>query len=133
MGQQKEKGRTQGWEVNPRPPQQIIAGQPAELLRKTGANCGYLRSCVAANDHAEGTLILTHLLINQNARTIQIVSLNNDTLQKNDAQIQGDQKMAIDLVLLQLATECDSPATLALKCMVQEKELVWKIKNGVDH
>ena len=78
-------------------------------------------------------MILTHLLINQNARTIQTVSLNNDTLQKNDAQIQGDQKMAIDLALLQLATECDSPATLALNCMVQEKELVWKIKNGVDH
>ena len=76
---------------------------------------------------------MTHLLINRNARTIQIISLNDDTLQKNDAQIQGDQKMAIDLVLLQLVTGCDSPATLALNCMGQEKELAWKIKNGVDH
>ena len=43
--------------------------------------------------------------------------------------------MAIDfkLVLLQLATEYDSPATLALSCMVEEKELAWKTKNGVDH
>ena len=76
---------------------------------------------------------MTHLLINRNAPTIQIISLYDDTLQKNDAQIQGDQKMAIDLVLLQLATGCDSPAILALNFMVQEKELAWKIKNGVDH
>lgn len=76
---------------------------------------------------------MTHLLINQYARSIQIILLNDDTLQKSDAQIQGDQKMAIDLALLQLATECDSPATLALNCMVQGKELAWKIKNGVDH
>mgnify|MGYP006964542374 FL=1 len=41
--------------------------------------------------------------------------------------------MAIDLGLLQLATGCDSLATLALNCMVQEKEFAWKIKNGVDH
>ena len=41
--------------------------------------------------------------------------------------------MAIDLGLLQLATGCDSPATLALNCMVQEKEFACKIKNGVDH